>query len=384
MFYQPQLKLIFPKLFKFQNVLGETLKQTQNTHGSRLHFNNLVNGYKTFDLSRGLDYKLDLNFTDTGTNEQRVKRFLVAKPLGKVDFVTVPYVTENSRVVVFLTVQESETVEAMEFLNEYVKNIMNRREKVILMLAFLYQLESPSKGADDPFRELKEFALETSERHRSEDTRIVWISIRIPVNTDGNDNKVFVRMEDFPAMNFAVVDLSLRKIGLETIVLVVDPFVVLSVDFLNRVRMNTIMGFQIFSPIPFRQYDPKISGTATLDVHKDVGHFDRDEYKFISFYGRDYVRARKAAKGLIPIVRADADIERVLTEDAKVKGNLFEMFLERGRRLHCFRATDMSLLVKHRSMRTDGRRRIFAGTKAQIAAYLKETDGKFKAEFGNE
>lgn len=56
--------------------------------------------------------------------------------------------------------------------------------------------------------------------------------------------------------------------------------------------MNTILNFQIFSPIPFRQYDPEIIHMNTLEVHKNTGHFDSEEYKYISFYGRDYVFGR--------------------------------------------------------------------------------------------
>lgn len=53
--------------------------------------------------------------------------------------------------------------------------------------------------------------------------------------------------------------------------------------------MNTIENYQIFSPIPFRQYNPQISQMSVLDVNKMSGHFDREEYKYIAFYGRDYV-----------------------------------------------------------------------------------------------
>lgn len=56
--------------------------------------------------------------------------------------------------------------------------------------------------------------------------------------------------------------------------------------------MNTILNFQIFSPIPFRQYNPKISGVNILDVNKNSGHFDKGEYKYISFYGKDYVAGK--------------------------------------------------------------------------------------------
>lgn len=53
--------------------------------------------------------------------------------------------------------------------------------------------------------------------------------------------------------------------------------------------MNTISNFQIFSPIPFREYNSNISLSEKLDVNKMAGHFDKEEYKYISFYGKDYV-----------------------------------------------------------------------------------------------
>lgn len=53
--------------------------------------------------------------------------------------------------------------------------------------------------------------------------------------------------------------------------------------------MNTIANFQIFSPIPFKQYNPKVSQITTLEINKNTGHFDRDEYRYVAFYGKDYV-----------------------------------------------------------------------------------------------
>lgn len=53
--------------------------------------------------------------------------------------------------------------------------------------------------------------------------------------------------------------------------------------------MNTIEGFQVFSPIPYRQYNPMISQVKSFEINKNVGHFDREEYRYISFYSRDYV-----------------------------------------------------------------------------------------------
>lgn len=56
--------------------------------------------------------------------------------------------------------------------------------------------------------------------------------------------------------------------------------------------MNTISEYQIFFPIPFVQFNPKISERDDFDVNKNVGQFDTNEYNYFSFYGRDYVKSK--------------------------------------------------------------------------------------------
>lgn len=44
-------------------------------YSKNLKFDHLVNGYKRFDPSRGLDYKLDLNFKDIKSSNYVQKRY---------------------------------------------------------------------------------------------------------------------------------------------------------------------------------------------------------------------------------------------------------------------------------------------------------------------
>lgn len=48
----------------FQNVLNTSIEYLELKYSSNLKFDRLVNGYKRFDPSRGLDYILDLTFKD--------------------------------------------------------------------------------------------------------------------------------------------------------------------------------------------------------------------------------------------------------------------------------------------------------------------------------
>ena len=155
-----------------------------------------------------MDYTLDLGFRDLSTGKEVVKRFEVCKPLGKVEFVQVPYVTENSRVTIILPVQESEIELALEFLRGYSSAIMDRKEKSFLMLALLYQAESSNKGTGDVFYAVKNFATRTTNKYKNEDIKIAWVSIRLPTWP------TMVKMEEYRVLDFGVADLALKKIGL--------------------------------------------------------------------------------------------------------------------------------------------------------------------------
>ncbi|CAH1118707.1 unnamed protein product [Phaedon cochleariae] len=352
------------EMMDIENILEEIKSEVANKYKKDLQFRKLMSGIKTFDLSRGMDYTLDISFRDLNTGKEVIKRFEVCKPLGKIEFIPVPYMTENTRVNIILPIQETEISLGVDFLTTYAKTIMDRKEKTFLMLVFLYQFNSESKGTADPFHEIKNFATKATSKYRNDDAKIAWLSVRLP----SYPRPLFV--QENQALNFAIVDLTLKKIGLDSLSLLLDVYCNITVDFLNRVRMNTIPHFQVFSPIPFRQYNPKISQHSSLEINKYSGHFDREEYKYISFYGRDYVFARKKYERFMPLVRTDNDISNVIDEDHRNTGNIFEMFLKFSENLHCMRATEMNLRIKYHEEKCPSRRNLFLGTENQLAKLL--------------
>lgn len=70
----------------------------------------------------------------------------MCKPLGNVEFIPAPYVTENTRVSIILPVQETEIFQAMHFLDSYSQTIMDKKENTFLLLVLLYQYNTSSKG----------------------------------------------------------------------------------------------------------------------------------------------------------------------------------------------------------------------------------------------
>lgn len=101
-----------------------------------LKFNKLLNGYQRFDASRGMDYILDLEFININTKKTLRKRIEVCKPLGKVEILPVPYVTENTRINIILIINLSKKQDALNFLEQYALDCMEKKYKTFLMMVF--------------------------------------------------------------------------------------------------------------------------------------------------------------------------------------------------------------------------------------------------------
>ncbi|PNF25352.1 hypothetical protein B7P43_G10932 [Cryptotermes secundus] len=117
-----------------QYVVNASIKQVEAGWGEHLQYHHLINGYRRFDPSRGMDYRLDLAFRDTRTGQEVHKRVEVCKPLGRVEVVPMPYVTENVRVNLILQVEAESKLEAMKFMENYARICMEKRDKTFLML----------------------------------------------------------------------------------------------------------------------------------------------------------------------------------------------------------------------------------------------------------
>jgi len=58
----------------------------------------------------------------------------VSKLLGKVEMLSVPYVTENTRVHILLPVRTNEKEDAFHFLRQYKQICIDKKEKTMLLL----------------------------------------------------------------------------------------------------------------------------------------------------------------------------------------------------------------------------------------------------------
>ncbi|XP_046421702.1 chondroitin sulfate synthase 2 [Neodiprion fabricii] len=333
-------------------VIKAATDRIEGNYKGMLEYKKFLNGYKRYDASRGMDYILDLVFAETKTKEELVKRVEICKPLGKVEILTVPYVTENARVHLILTVNKFQKNETIKFMSHYAQTCMEKKDKTFLMVVLLYDVNSPSKDKDDVFFDVKQHALSLTEKYKKDQSKVTWLSIRLPSSVSS------IELE--PMLKIAVTDLVVRKFSPESLILFVETEMELKVDYLNRVRMNTISQWQVFSPMPFVEYHPDIAYSESkakeneLDINRNYGRYDEYNFNHVAFYAKDYTSIRKLAESIIPPVRADRDIATVLKpSEQNLINSVFELFILFGD-LHPFRALEPALKIRYKEMNCRG------------------------------
>lgn len=234
----------------FQKVLQKTLNKAKSLY-PYLSYQRMHTAYKKFDPVRGMDYRLFIEFKNENTKEIVSKSFEVVKPLGLIEIVSSPYVTESTRIAILLPTFEHQVKESIEFLHRYESSCMENHDNTFVMLVLLYKVDSPSKGDNDIFVPLKTLAVDLTEKYKADSSRIAWVSIRLPAeyseNFNDNDillNSVYGRNE---ILSLAVTDLALRKIGLDSLVMLCSNSMTFKTDFLNRVKLIFIIMLMMFS-----------------------------------------------------------------------------------------------------------------------------------------
>ncbi|XP_076758264.1 chondroitin polymerizing factor isoform X1 [Xylocopa sonorina] len=333
--------------FDIDRTINITASRIIADYQHRLKFNKLLNGYQRFDASRGMDYILDLEFIDMNNGKTLKKRIEVCKPLGKVEILPVPYVTENTRINIILVIDLTKKQDALTFLEQYASDCMEKKYKTFLMVVLLYNFNSASKGRADIYYEIKQYALLLAEKYKKQQSKVTWLSIRLP--------NIVTAVEPNQLLNIAVTDLCVRKFSPDGLILFVETGMQLRLDYLNRVRMNTINQYQVFSPIPFVEYHPDVVHMNDVkqvdtDINRNHGRYDEYNFNSIAFYVRDYNIMRRTVEASIPIIHSDKDIPSILklSQDIPVT-SLFEMFVSFSN-LHVLRAVEPALKVKYKNI----------------------------------
>ncbi|KAI4806485.1 hypothetical protein KUCAC02_017310 [Chaenocephalus aceratus] len=149
----------------------------------RFHKRRLLNGYRRFDPTRGMEYVLDLAleaYTQKGHSQVIAKRVNLLRPLSAVEIIPMPYVTEATRVQVILPVTAQDQDFVGNFLDMYVMNTLDTHDNVLLTFLFIYDpFDAQRVSQTDVFAGIKAMIGEVEKRYG--DVKIPWISVKTEV-----------------------------------------------------------------------------------------------------------------------------------------------------------------------------------------------------------
>ncbi|XP_019363531.1 PREDICTED: chondroitin sulfate glucuronyltransferase [Gavialis gangeticus] len=309
------------------DIIESALEQLNSRYQPLLRFykRQLLNGYRRFDPTRGMEYTLDLLLeavTQKGHSHVLAKRVSLVRPLSKMEIIPMPYVTEATRVqlVLPLTVQDLDFVG--NFLDTFAMNTLDTHDNALLTLLFIYHPYDAQRVSQlDVFAGVKAMVGELEKRYT--EVKIPWISVKTEVPSQ-----------------VKLMDIMSKKHPVDTLFFLTSVWTEVSMEFLNRCRMNTISNWQVFFPVHFQEFNPALvyrgdqASSSSADVLRD-GRFDRHAFAEACFYNSDYMAAR---------TKLAADI---LDRDEVLEGmEVFDVFL-RYSGLHLFRAVEPGLVQKY-------------------------------------
>ncbi|XP_030402436.1 chondroitin sulfate glucuronyltransferase isoform X2 [Gopherus evgoodei] len=324
----PKCELAGASKADVSDIIEAALQQLNSRYQPQLRFykQQLLNGYRRFDPTRGMEYMLDLLLeavTQKGHSHVLAKRVSLVRPLSKVEIIPMPYVTEATRVqlVLPLTVQELDFVS--NFLDMFAMNTLDTHDNALLTLLFIYQPYDAQRVSQlDVFAGVKAMVGELEKRYA--EVKIPWISVKTEVPSQ-----------------VKLMDIVSKKHPVDTLFFLASVWTEVNTEFLNRCRMNTISNWQVFFPMHFQEFNPVLmyhgeqaASSSSTDFLRD-GHFDRHAFAEACFYNSDYMAAR--TKLAADILDRDEVLESM---------EVFDVFL-RYSGLHLFRAVEPGLVQKY-------------------------------------
>lgn len=285
----------------------------------------LVSGYRRFDPTRGMEYTLDLQMeavTQRGRSRSITKRVHLVRPLSNLEIIPMPYVTEATKVHIILPLTKNDVSLVKAFLEGYTLNALQQNENAMLTILFIYDMfQAKQVNQNDIFAKVK--AQIASYERKSSGLKVPWISVKT----------------DTPSQ-IKSMDIISKKHPVDTLFFTATVNTVVNTDFLNRCRMNSISNWQVFFPIHFQDFNPDIAYYGqerpdNIDLVKDAGHFDRNDFNEACFYNADYMTARTH-------MAADMQENDELLETL----DIYEMFVKYSG-LHVFRAIEPALHQKY-------------------------------------
>ena len=125
----------------------------------------------------GMEYILDVRLRDVYTNQLMEKRAEIVRPLGKVEIIPMPYVTESTKVHIVLTITHENAHEFASFMEHYETTCLkDAKAQVHLFIVFVYNPGEPQTGITDSYALLKS-VVQVYETKYDAGAKLTWINL---------------------------------------------------------------------------------------------------------------------------------------------------------------------------------------------------------------
>lgn len=232
----------------------------------RYVFDKLENGYHRVDPMRGSEFILDFVFRKSSNHNVRIKKRVgILRPFHET---IIPVDTpEVLPTVNFVTVLSGLNHRLETFLAKYEKNVLLPGEDATLTIVLF-------DGPDAP--KVRSIIESYTAQYKTAKITII--------DTEGE----FARGVGLHK--------GIEQFKNEELVFVVDIDLDISTNFLQRCRLNTIRGKQVYFPIFFKLYNPEFvsqyhRGNSSMRIARHNGHWAHYSYGMLCIYGSDYQKA---------------------------------------------------------------------------------------------
>lgn len=255
--------------------------------------------------------------------------------VGLVEIIPMPFVTETTRIFFILPIRSDEQAAAIRFLHHSNKTLFDKetRDKFELLLTHVVTSKQESSQTQKWFEPI---------RHEADLIRQQHPQLRITYHT-------VLLSSTHLSDAMQILDFFESKLRPNSLIFMTNPHTDVESDFLNRCRLNVIENVQVFFPIAFYQYHPRliartqhITDNSTIELHKAHGWFNSHAFDHIGVYLSDYLTLKKSF-GLHHLSNSTL--------------NLYDVFVQ-ATDIHILRAPDQSLRVHYQPIKCDNLKQV--------------------------
>ncbi|XP_060565018.1 chondroitin sulfate synthase 1-like [Ruditapes philippinarum] len=329
----------------------EIINKNSKHRGRTIDYKDVLYGYTNTDPLNGANYILDILLTyrkhkGKNLNVPVRRHAYLHQTFLKTEFIESPWTSEQDNKVtadsphIFQQLRGSEKNLEKNKLKETVHLILPLAGKVKEFDRFMKIFEEICLAKKDNAQMHIVLFTENSSAKEVED--ILNIVGKYQRKYGGHLLEVIETEGDFARAK--ALDLGAKQCSVDDLIFCVDVDIVLTQDAINRIRLNTIQGVQVYYPIVFSQYDPSVLCGNQSNCKIEMFDFDHR----MGYW-------RQFGFGIAAMYRSD--LERVGGYDTGIQGwgkedvDLFDKVVQSN--LTIFRAVDTGMIHAFHPIKCD-------------------------------